>query len=78
MTCELAKLVTLSVDRAPVGVPRKVAPRVSHESSMIGRPWRSASSCTRSQSGALPMRFGNSSAPVRSVIISSMRSTSTQ
>ena len=31
-----------------------------------------------SQSGALPIRLGKSSAPVRSVIISSIRSTSTQ
>ena len=78
MTCELAKLVTLMVERAPVGVPRSVAPSVSQESSMTGRSWRAAISAMRSQSGALPMRLGNSSAPVRSVIISSMRSTSTQ
>ena len=78
MMCELAKLVTLIVERAPVGVPRSVAPSVSHESSITGRPWRAAISAMRSQSGAFPMRLGNSSAPVRSVIISSIRSTSTQ
>ena len=45
---------------------------------MIGRPWRSAMARIASQSGALPIRFGNSRAPVRGVIISSMRATSTQ
>ena len=78
MMCELAKLVTLSEDRVPVGVPRNVAPSVSHESSITGSPWRDAMAAMPSQSGAFPMRLGKSSAPVRSVIISSIRATSTQ
>ena len=76
MMCERAKLVRLMSARAPVGVPRSVSPRASHESSTTLRPWRSAMSRIASQSGALPMRFGARIALVRGPIIASMPSTS--
>ena len=71
-----AKLVTLISARVPVGVPRRVAPSASQESSMTMSPWPSAMARIASQSGQLPMRFGARIAFVRGVIISSMRSTS--
>ena len=59
MMCEAAKLVTLRSDRVPVGVPRSVAPSASQESSTTCRPRSSAMARMRSQSGALPIRFGH-------------------
>ena len=56
--CEGEKLVTVMSARAAVGVPRKVAPSASQESSMTVSPWRSATPRMTSQSGALPARFG--------------------
>ncbi|CAB5022183.1 unannotated protein [freshwater metagenome] len=76
--CEFAKLVTVIVERSPVGLPRNSGPSVSHESSMVTSPWASAMARMASQSGVLPMRLGMRSAFVRGVIISSMRDTSTQ
>ena len=75
---ELAKLVIVIVERSPVGRPRRTGPRVSAESSTTGRPWAAAMAAMASQSGVLPIRFGKSIAPVRGVIASSMRATSTQ
>jgi hypothetical protein len=49
MMCELAKLVTLNVERSPVGVPRRRAPSVSQESSITGNP------CRRAISDAVPV-----------------------
>ncbi len=63
-------------ERVPVGVPRSVAPSASHESSITLRSWASAMARIRSQSGALPMRFGARIALVRGEIIASMPSTS--
>ena len=78
MTCEFAKLVIEYVERTPVGVPRSRGPSVSHESSMSGSSYLPAMAATSSQSGQLPISFGNSKAPVLGVIISSMRAASTQ
>ena len=76
MMCARAKLVTLMSERVPVGVPRSVAPSASHESSITLRPWASAMARMRSQSGALPIRFGTRIAFVRGAIMASMPSTS--
>ena len=76
MMCARAKLVTLMSERVPVGVPRSLAPRASHESSITLRPWASAIGRMRSQSGQLPMRLGARIALVRGEIIASMPSTS--
>ena len=72
MMCAIEKLVQLMSARAPVGVPRSVAPKASHVSSMTLRPWRSATSRTTSQSGAFPARLGSRMARVRSVTSSSI------
>ncbi len=76
MTCASAKLVTLMSERVPVGVPRSLEPRASHESSITLRPWASAMARMRSQSGQLPMRLGARIALVRVEIMASMPSTS--
>ncbi len=76
MMCESANEVTEMSDRSPVGEPRNVEPRASHESSTTRRPWTSAMARMRSQSGTLPMRFGTSTARVAGVIAASMASTS--
>ena len=76
MMCDSAKLVTLMCERVPVGVPRSREPSASHESSTTVRPCRSAMARMRSQSGALPIRFGARIARVRGVIIASIASTS--
>ena len=76
MMCASAKLVTLMSERVPVGVPRSFAPSASHESSITLRPWASAMARMRSQSGALPMRFGARIAFVRGEIMASIASTS--
>ena len=76
MMCERAKLVTLMSERVPVGVPRKVAPSASHESSITRRPRSSAMARMRSQSGALPIRLGASTAFVSGEISRSSASTS--
>ncbi len=76
MMWERAKLVSEMSARAPVGVPRRVSPRASQESSTTMRPWRSAMARMASQSGALPMRFGVRIALVFGPIMASMASTS--
>ena len=76
MMCESANDVTETSDRVPVGVPRKVDPRASHESSMTFRSCASAILRIASQSGTLPIRFGARIAFVRGPIIGSIASTS--
>lgn len=76
MMCDRAKLVSEMSARVPVGVPRRVSPRASQESSTTFRPCRSAISRMTSQSGALPIRFGARIARVRSVTMASMASAS--
>jgi hypothetical protein len=71
-----AKLVTEMSDRVPVGVPRSVAPSESQLSSITCSPWASAMARRRSQSGALPIRFGARIALVRGPIMASTPSTS--
>ncbi len=69
MMWESANDVTEMSDRVPVGMPRRVEPSASQESSITCRWWRSAIARMRSQSGTFPIRFGTRIARVRGPII---------
>ena len=75
MMCDAAKLVTVKSERSPVGRPRSSGPRASQESSITTSPWTSAIWRMRTV-WSVAIRVGHQNGPVRSVTISSIRSTS--